>query len=159
MRRREAPTSASGTPIASIMSEKVVTVRPELSVDSLRELLLRQGLSRVPVVDANGHAVGMVSLTDLVVDSHERDDEPQAELDAAARRALPRGTHLASPVKTVADLMSRTVLSLPVSATVAQAAESLVAHHLHGMPVCSADKRVVGFISSSDLLAWLAGLR
>ena len=158
-RRRSPVASADRTPIESIMVGQAVTVPSRLGVDSLRELLLSKGLSRVPVVDEDGRAIGIVSLTDLVKESHERQDEPNGVLDASTQRGLPRGMHLAAADKTVADVMSKVVLTLPPSASIAQAAELMVAHHLHGLPVCSKEGIVVGFLSSSDVLAWLAGLR
>jgi CBS domain-containing protein len=146
---------ATKTPISRIMSVPVVTVRPELSLDSLRQLMLVRGLSRVPVVDDAGSPLGIVSTTDLVIEEHDRGDEIQEETSSPA---LP-GFHLHADGKSVGDVMSRAVFSLPESASVAQAAEALVAHHLHGAPVRSASGALVGFLSSSDVLAWLAGLR
>ena len=156
---RHSPGAALGhaavTRIGAIMSAPAVVVRPEMSIDSLRQLMLDRGLSRIPVVDESGRAVGIVSTTDLVVEEHERDGELQEETD----RQLPRGFHVHDAGKTVGDVMTRNVLTLPESVSITQAAEALVAHHLHGAPVCSHLGTVVGFVSSSDVLAWLAGLR
>lgn len=157
---RHSPGAALGhaavTRIGAIMSAPAVVVRPEMSIDSLRQLMLDRGLSRIPVVDESGRAVGIVSTTDLVVEEHERDGELQEETDV---RQLPRGFHLHETGKSVGDVMTRNVLTLPESVSIAQAAEALVAHHLHGAPVRSHLGTVVGFVSSSDVLAWLAGLR
>lgn len=148
--------TAAKTPIAKIMSAPAVTVRPELSLDSLRQLMLDRGLSRIPVVDDTGRPLGIVSTTDLLLEEHERGGEIQEEIGPAR---LPAGFHAHAAGKSVGEVMSRTVLTLPESASVAQAAETLVAHHLHGAPVQSSGGAVVGFVSSSDVLAWLAGLR
>lgn len=147
---------AAKTPIAKIMSAPAVTVRPELSLDSLRQLMLDRGLSRIPVVDDAGRPLGIVSTTDLLLEEHERGGETQEEIEPAQ---LPAGFHAHAAGKSVGEVMSRAVLTLPESASVAQAAETLVAHHLHGAPVQSSGGAVVGFVSSSDVLAWLAGLR
>jgi len=156
--RRSPVAAANRIPVRMLMTTPAVTVRPELTLDSLRDLLLRQGLSRVVVVDGAGRAVGMVSLTDLVVEEHQRGDDGERPR-RAEERALPRGFHVESAEKTVGDVMSPKALTLAETVTVAQAAETLVAHHLHGAPVCSKSGVVIGFVSSTDLLSWLAGLR
>ncbi len=156
---RRAASTAASTRVVDVMNPEPVTVRPDLELDSLRELFLRRRLSRAPVVDELGRAIGMVSLTDLVEEEHERSGEPQGELDRDERSSLPPGLHIQSQGKTVGEIMSRSVLSLSETASVGQAAETLVANHLHGVPVCKESGVVIGFLSSTDLLAWLAGVR
>ena len=60
---------------------------------------------------------------------------------------------------TVGDVMSRKVLALSDAATVEEAARLMATHHVHGAPVVSTEGRLVGFLSSMDILAWVGGLR
>jgi CBS domain-containing protein len=151
--------AADRTPITQVMTPfpQTVWTTPDVSVESVREAMLKQGISRLPVLDEVRKPIGIISVTDLVVDEHESGGEIQEE---ANRDELPGpGFHVHGTGKSVGDVMSKSVLTVPESASVAQAAETLVAHHLHGAPVCSKSRAMVGFVSSSDLLAWLAGLR
>ena len=151
--------AADRTPITQVMTPFLQTVwtTPGVSVESVREAMLKQGISRLPVLDEARKPIGIISVTDLVVDEHESGGELQEETE---RDALPGpGFHVHATGKSVADVMSKSVLTVPESASIAQAAETLVAHHLHGAPVCSESRAMVGFVSSSDILAWLAGLR
>ena len=55
--------------VAEIMTRKVVTVGPDLDIHSLARTLTQARVSGAPVVDDEGHLIGVVSLSDLV--AHE----------------------------------------------------------------------------------------
>jgi CBS domain-containing protein len=151
--RKEAPVSAAGTPVAQVMTARPVTTRPDMRLDKARDLLQSRGLSRVPVVDDDGRPVGMLSVTNLsAAGNGRRIDSPPQQQQKVCRDSLEQGLR-------VADVMKCHVVAVPESASIAQAAEIFVAHGLHGAPVTSLAGVVVGFLSSSDVLAWLAGLR
>ncbi len=50
------------------------------------------------------------------------------------------------------DFMTATVISVPQSATVAEAAELMLAHHVSALPVTDADGKLAGLISEGDLM-------
>lgn len=56
-------------------------------------------------------------------------------------------------MKTVADIMTREVLTLRPDAPVEQAALELILRGIHGAPVEDAEGRVVGVLSTTGLLA------
>jgi CBS domain containing-hemolysin-like protein len=51
-----------------ISLSKVVTVRPETTIEQLVELSRRSGFDRYPVLDSAGKIVGLVNVFDLLVD-------------------------------------------------------------------------------------------
>ncbi len=55
-----------GTQAVDIMTGKVETVGPETSVEDLAELMVKHRVNPVPVVDADGKLIGIVSRADLV---------------------------------------------------------------------------------------------
>ena len=65
-----------GTRAEDVMSHEVVTVGPDDNVEKLAELMVRQRLNPVPVVE-NGKLVGIVSRADLI-------DMMAAEMSAPA---------------------------------------------------------------------------
>ncbi|MBI3181079.1 MAG: CBS domain-containing protein [Myxococcales bacterium] len=159
--RRQPLEEAARTPVTEVMTRQVVTVRPELSLDSLIDLMMNRGLSRLPVVDEEGKPIGMVSKTDLVSRRHaEGDTEEAPKLPSAPGVAYREsGFHVHEvPTATVADVMSPAVLSVREDASVAGAAELMAVHHIHGVPVVSPAGKLVGLVSSLDILGWLAGL-
>jgi CBS domain-containing protein len=55
-----------GTQAADIMTEKVETIGPDAPVEDLAELMVKHRVNPVPVVDAEGKLIGIVSRADLV---------------------------------------------------------------------------------------------
>ena len=56
----------SGATVRDIMSRDVTTVLDTAPISNVRAVLVSQRLRRVPVIDAEGHLVGIISLGDLV---------------------------------------------------------------------------------------------
>ena len=56
----------SGTLVREVMTRDVVSVSDSAPIDRVRAILVTQRLKRVPVVDAAGRLVGLISRADLV---------------------------------------------------------------------------------------------
>jgi CBS domain-containing protein len=97
------------------------------AADALRFLKDRH-FGGAPVVDADGHVVGMISLWDLI--------------DASG---------------TVGDEMTPHVIALDASATVFQAAKLMLADNIHRVVVLE-QGRLVGMVTTFDLVRALASL-
>ena len=52
--------------VEEMMTKSVITAQPHQSVEHVRNMLEKNSISAVPVVDSDGHPVGIVSSTDLV---------------------------------------------------------------------------------------------
>jgi CBS domain-containing protein len=154
--------AAQRTRVAEIMSREVITVGPDINVDALVDLFIERGLSRVPVVDESGRPIGMVAKTDVLLESHTRGDtveEALPEIPVGRNvRYSPVGFHLHELGAVVRDVMNPAVVSLPETASVAEAARVMASRHLHGVPVTSDAGQVVGLLSASDVMGWVAGL-
>ena len=113
------------TKVADLMSEIVVTAEPHHSVEHVRQLLDRNAISTVPVVDGEGQPVGVVSVTDLAHD-----------LKAGA------------PINTI---MTKKVFVVPKYEDTSIAARVMRNHKIHHV-VVTHEKEVVGVLSAFDLL-------
>ena len=111
--------------VAELMSEAVLTAEPHQSVEHSRQLLDRNKISSVPVVDSDGKPVGVVSTTDLAHD-------------------LKAG----SPIKAI---MTEKVYVVPKYEDVSIAARVMRNHKIHHV-VVTHEKKVVGVLSAFDLL-------
>jgi CBS domain-containing protein len=116
--------------VRDVMSIRLIAVRPEEPLKEVARILVRNRIGGVPVTDAEGHVLGMVSETDL---------QPTKE-EAPLR-----------PVRTAADVMTRPVITLTEEDTVTQAARVLQRHKVKRAPVLR-EGVVVGMITRSDLL-------
>jgi CBS-domain-containing membrane protein len=154
------PSLADRTPLWRVMKPRVVCVRPELAIDSLIAMLIALDLRSVPVVDDAGRPIGVVSRSDLL--RHWREGETGVPpLRAAGPYAgqgeyLGGGFHADQESESVADVMMCMSFSLPETATLSRAAAIMAYEGVHRIPVVAADGRVVGLISSLDVVRWLA---
>lgn len=128
-----------------IMTTPVVTVGPERPPKDVAELLVERGISAVPVIDENERLVGIVSEADLVV---------LETVPGPTSRILPLRPRRKVPT-TVAEVMTREVITLPGSADAAEAARLLLDHDVRRIPIVE-EGRVVGIVSRRDLLRVLA---
>ena len=113
------------TKVAELMSETVVTAEPHHSIEHVRQLLERNNISSVPVLDSDGKPVGIVSATDLAHD-----------LKAA------------SPIS---GIMTAKVYVVPKYEDVSIAARVMRNHKIHHV-VVTHEQMVVGVLSAFDLL-------
>lgn len=144
-------TAAERTPVREIMTFRPITVRPELELDMLVELLLERGLSRVPVVDDAGCLLGMVSKTDVVVDYQQRGDTEVSQVGAGF------GGHVHLASSTVRDVMTPMPVAILETTSIGEAARRMLVEDVHAFPVIRADGTVSGIVSTTDLIAWIAG--
>jgi CBS domain-containing protein len=138
-----------------VMTTDVITVRPDTTVQALARLLAESGISGVPVVDANGELLGIVSEGDLL---------HRAEVGAARRHRVRRRSwwldHYASENareyvkdhgRTVADVMTRDVVTVTENAELADVAALLEAKRIKRVPVARG-RKVVGIISRANIV-------
>ena len=71
---------SEGLIAADLMTHPAVTVRPEDSVEHAARLMYTLQVKRLPVVDAGGYLVGIVSRADLLTVFDRTDEEIHAEI-------------------------------------------------------------------------------
>jgi CBS domain-containing membrane protein len=124
------PTISDGVPIRQIMTSELVCVREDLDVGTAIELVTRCRVGCLPVVDDAGFPIGIVTKHDL--------------LEAAQGGAFEL-RHIMMPMAfTLAD-----------HASVAHAAAMMNVEGVHHVPIVAGDGRLVGVVSSFDIVRWL----
>lgn len=79
-------------PIRRIMDAGQITVRPEDSIEVLQQRMMRSGWGQIPVVDADGKLIGIVTRTDLIkMWGRHPDEQRRAEIVQKLKLALPAG--------------------------------------------------------------------
>jgi CBS domain-containing protein len=141
------------------MTADVVAVGPETHVEEIARLLLQHRISAVPVIDAAGRLLGMVSEGDLML---------RPEAGTARRRPwwlemLSDSAVLARDfVKTrghrAADVMTRGAVTVGEDTPIEEVAGLLERREVKRVPVVR-DGRVVGIVSRADLVRTLASRR
>jgi CBS domain-containing protein len=62
------------TPVREAMTERPTTAVPEDEVETVREVMIREKVRRVPVVDENGRCVGIVAQADIALEDGAASD-------------------------------------------------------------------------------------
>jgi CBS domain-containing protein len=113
----------------AIMTDNLVTIRPEASIEDAIELLLTQEISGLPVTDDDGHLVGIVTefaLLAMVYDHQVKNH-------------------------TVAQHMTRELISVNVDDPISRVADLCIVHRVRRLPVMK-DDRLAGLIARRDVL-------
>jgi CBS domain-containing protein len=129
--------------VREFMTAPAVTVRTTMSIADVGRLLLHRDITAAPVVDRSGVLVGIVSRSDVIRGRVEQDQA------SAVRPAPPDRS---GPAGTVADIMTRDVVTLPLTADEAEFADIVLERHVKSVPILDESGRVLGIASVSDLL-------
>lgn len=120
------------------MSKPVITVKPDLPIMDALKLMQREKIRRTPVVK-DGEMVGIVSDKDLL----------NAGPSDATSLSVWEVNYLMSKI-TVADVMSKDVMTVTEETPIEEAARIMVDNKIGGLPVMR-NGSVVGLITETDL--------
>jgi CBS domain-containing protein len=143
----------------NVMTTKVISAPPNMPIQDIARLLLKNHISAVPVVDEAGVPVGMVSEGDLI-GRDERDQEERRDwwlaLLAEGQTLSPEFLSTIHPAKRAArEVMSSPVITIGEDTEAGEIARLLQAHRIKRVPVVR-EGRMVGIVSRENLLRVLA---
>jgi len=131
------------TRVRDVMTRGALTVAPQQQVSGAWQQLAEQRIAQAPVVDAQGHVVGLLLRADMgPVDLLPRQATVQRAI-SLARRAV--SEVMVSPVPTVAE-----------DTELRRVALVLLETGLPGLPVTDEAGLLAGFISRTDILRAVA---
>ena len=141
---------------ADVMTSTVVTASPEASVPEVARLLQEHRISGVPVVDAGGTVIGIVSEGDLIGHAGAIGEQRRSwwlrlftTEDAMVR------DYAKTHARTALEVMTSEVITVPETACLADIARRMDKHGIKRVPVLR-DGRLVGIVSRGNLLQALA---
>jgi acetoin utilization protein AcuB len=121
------------------MTKNPVTVPPTAGVTEAREIMQREKIHRLPVVNKKHKIVGIVTEKDLLYAS----PSPATSLDVY------EVAHLLSKL-TVEKVMTEKVITIGTETTIEDAARIMADENIGGLPIIK-DDILVGIITESDL--------
>jgi len=143
---------------ADIMSRHVVSVPREMSLQGAARMLTRAGVTGAPVVDANGHCIGVLSTTDFMhwVETDHRSALPRREAEVMCSAwQIPESAM--GPCCRVEDFMTKDPVLVGPGTSIGELARMMMDAHIHRVIVIDqATMRPVGIVSSTDILAAVA---
>ncbi len=141
------------------MTRDVAVVRKDATLLDALDILRVRNISGLPVVDAGGKVIGMLSERDIGRAAVRRGELDRVEGGLALLIAYllrqPDATHkkmreILGGVR-VDRVMSRKVYSVPPDATLETVVRELEDHHVHRLPVIERGK-LVGIVTRDDVL-------
>lgn len=121
-----------------VMTRTVVGVRPGTPIDRVHAVMIRRGIRHLPVVEGR-KIVGILSDRDLLL---RVDLQPDGVFQY--------------PDATAADIMTRSPRTCRLGDPISKVARLIVKGRIDCVPVVDAGKRLLGIISSVDLVNLLA---
>ncbi|MCA1764323.1 MAG: CBS domain-containing protein [Flavobacteriales bacterium] len=127
--------------VQDFMSKKLQTFLPTQSVGEVAQILIDKKLSGGPVVDENGHLIGIISEGDCL-------------------KEIVRGKYMNSPIHSgkVEDHMVREVKTTTPEAGILEVAQRFLNEKVRRFPVLK-DGSLIGQISQRDILRGVNGLQ
>jgi CBS domain-containing protein len=134
--------------VGDVMTRDVVSVATTAGYKEIADLMVRHGVSAVPVVDAQRRVLGVVSEADLLAKLEYADRVPRHPL--AARRV--RVDRQKAAGDTAGELMTAPAVTVGPTQTVTRVARLMDAARVKRLPVVDGDGRLVGIVSRRDLV-------
>lgn len=141
-----------------IMTRPVITVTASTSVADAAKLMLKERISGLPVVDASGKLVGIVSEGDFLRRGEigtRRKRSAWLEFFIGPGKLATEFVHQEG--RTVENVMTSDPQTIPEDATLEQIVEAMEKNGIKRLPVVR-DGEVVGIVTRSNLLQAVANL-
>ena len=146
-----------------VMNTELLKVRDDMTVAELAQFLVENEISGVPVEDAEGRLVGVVSLSDVArsltgrdeaVLTHNYSDYYLQSWEERFNAEDIAGLRIAESDETVGEIMTPSILAVDEEMPIGKVAEKMIDARIHRLLV-TRDRKVVGILSTTDLLGLL----
>jgi CBS domain-containing protein len=124
------------------MTEAVVAIEVDRPASEVLDCFLQYPIHHLPVVRA-GRLVGMLSSADVM------------KLEFFMPRAVAGSARFLDSRVTIERLMRTPVISVSAATSIAEAAERMVGAGVHAVPVVDEDDRVLGLVTTTDVIRTL----
>jgi len=143
---------------ADVMTRDVVTVRPNDTLRQAAQIMLDRAVSALPVVDAEGHVVGVVSEADLIRPDEVAEKRERWWLDMLAEGEELSPDFLATinaANRPVAKAMHTDFIAVTELTPLREVAEQ-IGHQNERSVLVMRDGKLVGIIARRDLVKAIA---
>ena len=138
--------------VRDVMTQQVISVRPEVPLKEVARMLAEHGISGVPVVDEQQKVLGVVSEADFVIKETALPFErpsPVAWLFGESEETRARAAKLRAT--TAGEGMSSPAITIHAERPVREAAAMMTRYRVNRLPVVE-DDRLIGIITRADLV-------
>jgi CBS domain-containing protein len=143
---------------SDVMTCNVISVTPDMTVRDAARVFTDNHISGVPVLDSEGHLVGVISEGDLLrrvelgTDSRQRSS--WLDLFSATHEAI---DYIKTHAQKVRDVMTTDVVTVTATTPLSEVASIFESRRIKRVPVMDAGQ-VVGIVSRANLIQALASI-
>ena len=165
-------TVLTNTHARDLMKNDVVQLDPRMPIEEAIETLEENDIGGAPVVDGSGLLVGILTTRDVTRSEHvrsgrieanrgeytisgPRDEEGENDEGEALIFDKEEYSPMLAGTETVSDWMSRRVVTVGPDAGLRDVCRAMVKEHIHRV-VVARNRRVLGIITSLDVVRWVA---
>lgn len=155
--------------VSEVMVKDVVSYSSDTRLADVALSLLRNQISGAPIIDEGGKCVGVISVVDVIGAVEKMTAVNPRVADrffASSDLNLPQniydetlqsfGSHASPAVeKPVAKFMVRKLVTATVQDTLGSVIQKMIDAHIHRVLITDADRRLLGIVSTTDILAAL----
>ncbi len=131
--------------VRDLMTRGVITLDPQANLDEVSDLMRAHRIRHVPIVDAAGHLLGLVTHRDLLGKAFGGGQDLPRSIRQPYLRSIPVG-----------EVMTRRVVTVEPDALLSDVARMMVAGRLGCLPVVEGN-RVIGILTATDFVRYVAG--
>lgn len=144
--------------VKEVMTRDTVSLNADDTIHEALTLMGENRVSAMPVLDRRERCVGILSTSDLVDMTRDVDDDLQQLdlLDPVSQKFLVGKLTESLGSEKVQTYMSESVTTVGPETPVGKATREMLRNRVHHLPVIDNDDRLVGFISTLDILGVFA---
>ena len=132
--------------IDQVLTRDVITVHVGQKVSDVRKIFAKNGFHHVPVV-SGAKLIGIVSASDILGISVEGIGSDERSMDAYIDHQF-----------SIEGLMQQNLKTISMKSNIADAASILADGKVHAVPVVDDKDRLIGLVTSTDLIRFLRDL-
>lgn len=142
--------------VREIMTEKVITLRPDMGIVDAARVLMDNHINGAPVLEEDGRIVGILCRDDLI-SQQKKLPLPSYFIVLDGIIPLISPAHIEKEVDkiaatNVAHAMSARPVTVSPDALIEEVASLMVDRKIHTIPVVDAQGRLVGIVGKEDVL-------
>ena len=142
--------------VAALMSTNIVSVLPSTTLADAVRIMLAHNVSGLPVLEADGKLVGMITAGDLLRRTElESEGKQPSWLKVFLMPSSVAADYVATHGRRVGEVMTQHPIHVGPATDLAEVSRLMLHRHVKRLPVLEAG-RLVGIISRSDVLRALA---
>jgi CBS domain-containing protein len=150
--KREVQRGGPPVKVSDVMTSEVKTISGEEPLKEAARVMVKAGISGLPVVDDNRRVVGIITEADFVTAEADRSWGRQRRRLLA--NFLGEADH--PKAKSVADVMTKNPHTVDGGSTVTEAARKMTELNVKRLPVVTPDGTLCGIISRADVMGAFA---